>query len=148
MSLLAILVWFNVARSRETDARWDRAKETALRSLIAKENVKLELYYSEGEIRLPLHRLHVPDAFIDLYKSSPIDCLTVLASIVEHGNGHDALVAFQFGCAGDEPQIAIPLFAYVSSRELDEPVAKGETYRQCCLRIVRNKLDEKKRPNR
>jgi hypothetical protein len=136
---------FNVARSEEADARWDKSKEAALQTLIAKEDVILELYLSEG---IPHQRLAVPPTFVELYKSSPVDCLTVLANIVEHGSPHDARVAFQFGCAGDELQLAIPLFAYVSDRKLDEPVSEGETYRQICLRIIRNKLDEKKRADR
>jgi hypothetical protein len=86
----------------------------------------------------------VPPGFIELYQVSPVDCLVTLADIVEKGAPHDAIVAFQFGLAGDQPQIALPLFHYLGPKMLDQPFGSEETYRQCCVRIIRKELAQKK----
>lgn len=149
-SLIAIAIAF-VASADEP--KWTEANESALRNLIAKEHVVLELYSSKRsfngvETSLPLQRLRVPQRFVEIYRTDPIECLTVLVDIIENGTADEAMVAFQFGYAGDEPQTAIPPFVHFPPKDLDRPNGDRGTHRQWCLRIIKNVLEDKKHDDR
>lgn len=141
INLMAALVFAGMTTGLTAEAGWTKANESSLRKLIAEENVVLETYYSELDfdgikISWPLHRLRVPERFVEIYRTHPVACLKVLVVIIENGSTHDAWVVFQFGYAGDKRQIALPPFAYFPSKDLDKTDGDRETRRQCCLRII------------
>ncbi len=139
---MTFLVWVAVSANCEsTDAsEWSASDETALRKLITTSDVILVTYLNEAGI--PLKRLAVPDAFVDSYRKDSKASLTVLLDIVEHGTPHDAIVAFHFANAGDEPQIALPLLHYLNANMLEKPFGKTQTYRQFCIELVKKRVAE------
>lgn len=142
-ALLASIILGGCDASGEIHSRkWNAIREKELRQLIADESITIELFKPEGAFPLPLQRLCVPVRFVEIYQLSPVECLTVLANIVDKGNPHDAIVAFQFGMAGDEPQGGLPLFHYLSEEDLEKPFANGPSYRETCLRILRDQLGD------
>jgi hypothetical protein len=129
------------ARERTVEP-WSKSDEDALRELISKSGVELATFLNANG--LPYKALCVPEEFVTLYRKSPRDCLSVLMEIVEGGTPHDAKVAFQFGRAGDEPQIAMPLFAYASEREYVGNAS--QSYRKMSVALLRKKLLDQQNP--
>jgi len=140
-----LLYTANAFAEESSPQSWTKADEQSLRQHISKSDVLLGTYLDQAGF--PHKALLVPDEFVSFYRKSPIHCLTVLTDIVENGSGHDALVAFHFGNAGDEPQIAVPLFSYLSARTFDEKFGDGpKTYREFGLGILRRKIRELSKP--
>lgn len=54
------------------DPKWSAANEASLRKLVGSEHVMIELYFAKQnsdsvEISPLLHRLHVPERFVEIY---------------------------------------------------------------------------------
>jgi hypothetical protein len=123
---------------------WTDADASALRKLIAHSDVRIGSYI--GADGFPHRRLLVPDQFVHIYRKYPEKCLSTLIQIVRLGTPHDALVAFQFGMAGDEPQITVPILAYMTDEELDRRYGPmPETNRQFLLRLLERTNAERQR---
>jgi len=136
VAALAVLICIGTIDGKPPQSStWEKSDETALQKLVASSSIVLELYLDRNGF--PHQRLGVPDEFVMLYRKEPDECLTVLLDIVRSGKPHDAMVAFQFGRAGDEPQIVVPLFAFTNEKELDSPFGEGtETNRQLFIRVL------------
>jgi hypothetical protein len=127
--------------SKPARGTWTKSDELALRKLISSSDVSIGLFLNSNG--LPYQALIVPNEFVVLYRKSPVQCLTVLEDIVEHGTKPDAIAAFQFGYAGDEPQIALPPFHCLSTQLIDSPVGNdADTYRDWCLEILQRRTKD------
>jgi hypothetical protein len=136
VAALAVLICIGTIDGKPPQsAAWQKSDETELRTLVASSGIVLELYMDRNGF--PHQRLGVPDGFVNLYRKESDECLAVLLDIVRSGKPHDATVAFQFGMAGDEPQIGVPMFVFTSEKELDRPFGEGtETNRQYFVGVL------------